>query len=299
MEKIKNAKRESRVVEFKETFNPDSDQDWCEVIKDIVAIANTGGGVIVFGIKNDLTLSEIDFKKILRMDSANITNKIYKYTNTSFHDFELEEVVILSHSLPALIIYESLVPMVFCRVGSYRVDEKTQKTAFSQGTLYFRHGAKSEPCNAEDMSEVIARNLKHVKNSWLGDIKKVVSAPLGSKVEILPSSVTSTIDPTAFPIRITTDESAPGYRLEDPNKTHPNRAKEVVALLSKQDIKLTSVQLGYVRKEYKIDETRPDFFYKPTFGSPQYSQKFVDWLVEISKKDKNIFQNLRVKYTKH
>jgi predicted HTH transcriptional regulator len=172
LEKARTAKRETRFMEFKESFNPNSDQDWCEIMKDIVAIANSGGGVIVFGIKNDLTLSEIDSAKLLWMDSADITNKIYKYTNTSFQDFDLEMVQVQDYLLPAMIIYESRVPMVFCRVGSYRVDEKTQKSAFSQGTLYFRHGAKSEPCNAEDMSEVITRNLNYIRNSWLGDIKK-------------------------------------------------------------------------------------------------------------------------------
>jgi hypothetical protein len=127
----------------------------------------------------------------------------------------------------------------------------------------------------------------------------VVLAPLGSKVGILPSSVIATTDSTATPIRITTDESAPVYKLEDPNKTHPNRAKEVVELLSKENIKISSVLLGYVRREFKIDDSRPDFFYKPTFGSPQYSREFVDWLKNLFVKDNDVFVNLRLKYTKH
>ena len=48
--KALNAKRESKYIEFKSEFNPDSPQDWCEIIKDIVALANTGGGVIIFGV---------------------------------------------------------------------------------------------------------------------------------------------------------------------------------------------------------------------------------------------------------
>lgn len=42
-------KRESKHVEFKQTFNPSLPGEWCELIKDIVAIANSGGGIIVFG----------------------------------------------------------------------------------------------------------------------------------------------------------------------------------------------------------------------------------------------------------
>ena len=46
IEKAKAAKRESKYIEFKVSFDIDSTQDWCEIIKDIVAIANSGGGII-------------------------------------------------------------------------------------------------------------------------------------------------------------------------------------------------------------------------------------------------------------
>ena len=49
------AKRESKYLEFKECFDINSAQDWCEIIKDIVAIANSGGGILVFGAKSDGT----------------------------------------------------------------------------------------------------------------------------------------------------------------------------------------------------------------------------------------------------
>jgi predicted HTH transcriptional regulator len=55
--KPEEAARESTRVEFKEQLDPADGGDWCEVIKDIVAIANSGGGSIVLGIKNDGTPS--------------------------------------------------------------------------------------------------------------------------------------------------------------------------------------------------------------------------------------------------
>lgn len=42
--KALTAKRESKHIEFKEGFNPSEARDWCEIIKDIVAMANSGGG---------------------------------------------------------------------------------------------------------------------------------------------------------------------------------------------------------------------------------------------------------------
>jgi hypothetical protein len=46
--------RESRGLDFKEQFNPDVPGEWCRLIKDnIVAIANSGGGWIVVGVKDN------------------------------------------------------------------------------------------------------------------------------------------------------------------------------------------------------------------------------------------------------
>ena len=44
--------RESKFIEFKEAFDVSSARDWCELTKDIVALANTGGGVILIGLDN-------------------------------------------------------------------------------------------------------------------------------------------------------------------------------------------------------------------------------------------------------
>lgn len=50
IERALAAKRESKYIEFKDNLDPNSPGDWCEIVKDIVAMANSGGGVIVFGL---------------------------------------------------------------------------------------------------------------------------------------------------------------------------------------------------------------------------------------------------------
>ena len=39
--------RERKRVDFKSSFNVQSNGEWCELIKDLVAMANSGGGVVV------------------------------------------------------------------------------------------------------------------------------------------------------------------------------------------------------------------------------------------------------------
>lgn len=49
LKRAQEARRESRSIEFKKEFDPRSPRDWCELLKDIAAIANSGGGFIIFG----------------------------------------------------------------------------------------------------------------------------------------------------------------------------------------------------------------------------------------------------------
>lgn len=44
------ANSETAEIEFKEYFDLTSAQDWCEIVKDIISIANTDGGIIIFGL---------------------------------------------------------------------------------------------------------------------------------------------------------------------------------------------------------------------------------------------------------
>lgn len=71
--KAKSAKRESKYLDFKSEFDPNSAAAWCELVKDIVACANSGGGVLVFGVNNDGSVSGGDLSAVKEMDVATIT----------------------------------------------------------------------------------------------------------------------------------------------------------------------------------------------------------------------------------
>lgn len=299
IQKAKNAKRESKAVEFKETFDTNSLQHWCEVIKDIVAMANSGGGIILFGVNDKGVLSDIDPRHLLMLDQAIIVDKVARYTGYQFYDFEIKEVERGTSVVVGLVIKGCSVPMIFNKPGSYDIGNGKQKTAFSQGTIYFRHGAKSEPGTRDDLKAVIERELKTVRKSWLGNIRKVVEAPSEVKVKILPAEVIESDQPDAVPIRIVDDPDAPAYKKVDPNLTHPYRQKEIVLLFndkSNGQKKITPYDVLTVRKVYKTHENS-EFYYKPLFASPQYSLAFVEWLIEQYNNDNNFFENTRGLYS--
>lgn len=182
--KAQSAKKESRHLDFKECFDIDSLRDWCEIIKDIVAMANTGGGIIIFGVKNNGKIIKINSSLILNYDLADITNKISKYTGSHFANIETVQIKRGKNLRPAFLISDCYPPMIFTKPGTYPISESKQNTAFSQGTLYFRHGAKSEPATSADLESILEKEIKKRKNSWLGNIKKIIKAPADSEINI-------------------------------------------------------------------------------------------------------------------
>jgi len=299
IEKAKNAKRESKYIEFKDRFHTNSLHDWCEIIKDIIAMANSGGGYILFGVNNDGTPSIYDISSVLKLDPAIITDKIAKYTGQQFSDFEIEEIDKNGHKVPILIIYSSDIPIIFTKPGTYQIDSGKQKAAFGKGTIYFRHGAKSEPGNSYDLLKAMEKKIEEVKKSWLTGIRKVVTAPIGHVVQVLPPNIAMSTSPNAIPARITNNKEAPTYRLETPDETHPYRQKEVIERINehlKGKKRINQYDILCVRRVYSINKSRPDFYYKSKYGVPQYSELFVNWLVESYEENPMFFDETREKY---
>jgi hypothetical protein len=181
IEKALVARRESKHIEFKQGFDPASMGEWCELIKDVVAIANSGGGIIVFGLDSAGVPTGASVDAVMRVDPADLSNKIAKYTGAVDLGFEIRDLEKSGHPLGAFIIEPVLVPVVFQKPGTYDIGSGKQRTAFSIGTVYFRHGSKSEPGTTDDIRGAIERQLESIRRSWLKNVRKVVQAPPGSQ----------------------------------------------------------------------------------------------------------------------
>ena len=297
VEKAKSAKRESKYIDFKKQIDVDSKEEWIEFIKDIIAMANSGGGVILIGVNDNGLPSGVDITPILSYDSAKITDKIESYTGEHFSEFEIIEVDINGYHVAALRVYAVSIPIVFNRPGIYEVSGKP-KAVFAKGVAYFRHGAKSEPGTTNDLRQFLQRELEGIRKSWLGNIRKVVEAPRGSQVQILSSEVKESNIPSAIPIRIVDDPRAPAYQKVDPDRTHPYRQKDIWSLVNKKLAHRKSINshdLLCVRRVYGIDE-KYQYCYKLKFASPQYSEQFVTWLVQQYEADNLFFDKAREAY---
>lgn len=292
------AKRESKYIDFKSSFDPQVAGEWCELIKDIVAISNTGGGVILIGLENDGNPSGESVQAVLNLDHATVVDKIRKYTGDEFSEIEIHEAKKQEHTIAIIEIAGVKVPLVFENVGTYEVLPGKQKTAFSRGTVYFRHGAKSEPGTTEDIRTVIERQLESIRREWLDGVRKVVNAPEGSSVSIFSGEVKESRSPDATPIRLVDDPNAPGYRLIDHDTTYPHRQTELIDVVNgmlPNNVEINTYDVLAVRRTCNIDDD-PRFCHTPKFGSPQYSDGFAQWIVEQYKQNNNFFHEAREKH---
>jgi hypothetical protein len=283
---------ESTSVDYKASFDATAAADWLEVAKDIVALANSGGGAIIFGIADDGTASAFDCAALNALDPATVTDKIFRYTGQQFRAFTFLKAVRKGRPLFAIAVERTSVPIAFSKPGTYDVGGGKQKTAFSAGTVYFRHGAKSEPGNSDDLREFVEYRIEEMRKAWFEGIVKVVEAPAGAHVQVI---VPDQAVPARGDMRLVNDPTAPAYRPFSVDETHPFRQKEVVEefhRLTGGTKKIIAYNIQCVRQTHRIDDN-PTFCYKQKHASALYSRAFVDWIVRSYHDNPDFFENAK------
>ena len=246
LERALIATRESRRVEFKESFALDE-----ETTRDAAAIANSGGGVILFGVNRSGQPTGAELPSVAEAAARR-------------RDWEFGETVKFGRRVLTAVVPEAPAPVVI------------------DGVVYVRRGARSVPATSEELAKIVQRLVEAARKEWLGAVRRVV------KQEPPPSPVA---------VRIVEDRRAPAYRVVDYDRTHPYRQKELLAAFRARVPEHPINQFDFlaVRTVHKTDD-RPEYTHKPMFGSRQYSESFLDWLVAQARRDPAFFEDARRRY---
>lgn len=313
------SKAEAETIEFKAAFDPKENAQWCELLKDILAIGNTEGGAILFGLSDDGTPSRAEIAQILSLDLAVVSDKVYAYTGVYATGFEIVGGTRDGAALAILRIPMFPVPLIPTRPGTYALSNGKQQCAFSKGVLLVRHGPKSEPANTEDLSQIIRRRLRQDRRQWLAGLRRVVEAPPGSTLAIVapseapvlpapqvPALTSPTLSgaalvtsaPDAVPVRLSSEPSAPAIQLLDPDRSHPHTMTSVLrainSLLAPHGITVGAYDIKVLGAVHGVFANL-EFCYKSKRASRQYSPAFVDWLVSQLKRDRMFLKIARAK----
>jgi hypothetical protein len=286
LKRAAEAKRSSKRVALKEDFDSGAPVDWLELVRDVAALANSGGGVVVV-------------RSAIQLEEELLHEQLARYVAPDFEAFELFDILRHGKAETAIVVDSVAgMPLVFSAQGRHRDAEGREHVVFAEGGLYFRHGAKSEPPSGDDVRDFIKRQLDATRQQWLANIRQVMHAPDRAEVAIIE---TAERDEEGRPtlIRLTTDPHAPLYGQVDPDHSHPHRQKEVITEVNRRldGRTVNAFDVLSVRRVYAVSEgTRPEFVHVPKFGSPQYSDAFVDWLVEQDARDPKFFENAKAGY---
>jgi hypothetical protein len=292
------AQRESRGIEFKEKFDPADTGQCVELLKDIVAICNSGGGTLAIGINDAGEASGADIKPILAYDHSKYCNLVKKYTMQDFCDFEVIKGQKDGQAVAIFLIDPPDSPLVFEKPGTYVVDGSQQKTAFSKGTVYFRHGAKSEPGTTEDLRKFMQQRVREMEEQLVKGLKKVSVAPRGSQLQVVPRGTVVTGESAAVRVRMTTDPNTKGVIAVDRDQIFPYRQKDLVERLKKvlpSGSGPGTYDLQAINKVYNI-AAEENLSWQPQFSSRQYSEAFVEWIVDRISNNKGFLQETRGHY---
>ena len=297
MERAQAAKSESKHLDFKSEFDAASTEAWCGIVKDIVAMANSGGGIIIFGVENNgASNSKVDHAKLLAHDTADITNRVSKYTNYQFSEIEIVEIERAGKTHASFFIFATDVPVVFTKPGEYETAEKKKKVAFAQGTIYFRHGSKSEPGNRDDLLRWREREIERARKTWMTGIRKVVETAPQDSVTVISSSVLAPKFGSIVKAAMSSDPSAVRITPTNAEDIWPHRQIDVIREVNKKisGYKINPFDVACVKAVYDVPRKHPEFAYRPhQKSSPQFSDSFIDWLVEQYTKNKNFFVKAR------
>lgn len=303
IDRAENAQKESKYLDFKSEFDVDSNSQWCEVIKDIVSFANSGVGIIVFGVNDDGSIADVDVSRIFKFDVADITNKIEAYTGYQFADIEIVEVERKGTSRPAFVIGGADIPIVFTRPGADVIVKAKQRPAFAKGTVYFRHGAKSEPGTRDDLRVWLARAIENARTSWVKGIRKVVEVPPGHSITVVSSpptlrNGTRQSEGMAISAEISAAPGAVRIVPQNAEALWPHRQKELLREANKEiSPAINGHDILCINSHLKVLKNHPEFAYKPhKLASPQYSKKYASWIIDQFKQDPKFFKRVREEY---
>jgi hypothetical protein len=126
-----------------------------------------------------------------------------------------------------------------------------------------------------------------------------VTAPVGATISVLPGEVQLTGAESGSAVRLVNDESAPAFKAIRTDLLYPYRQKELVARVNALlgGTVITGHDVHCVRRIHNAD-AQPNFFYKPQFSSPQYSEAFANWIVDRYRSDPEFFQKTREAFKK-
>jgi hypothetical protein len=290
------ARRGSRRIALVHGVDQDDLQARLELLRDVAALSNSGGGVLLVGVDRTGQPTGWDPGALLRAGANALVDELATYVGERVEGVKMAPARKGTARLAALeVSARHGSPLLFETAGSYVDEDGQARELFGRGTVWFRHGGKSEPARARDLAGFAHREEARRNRELQRNLRHVSTAPIGSQVLVVPPSTAPTS--ALERVRLVDDPSAPAVARADYDVTHPHRQKDVIAAVNARlgrDL-VNAHDILSVRRVHDTD-ARDEWFHQPRFGSPQYTDAFVAWLVESYQRDHSFFDAAKAEY---
>jgi hypothetical protein len=258
--------------------------EWRVLIRDITAVANSGGGQITLAAP---------------LDEQELRRRLAEHTQGEFADIAVHPLPSTENPAFVMTVGPALFPISFSEFSE--IDGCTlpaianRATAASSSGFYFRHGERTERATTADMRSFIERLLGRVQRRWLQRMRRTVSRPLASLVaESHRTARKGKAAENLQPVRIVTDPNAPALQPQDVDRLYPWRQKDLLRELNTRLGRrmLNSYDIQAVRRQHKLDE-RPDFVFNLPGAGRRYSPAAAEWIMEEYTRDPEFFHRAR------
>jgi hypothetical protein len=273
----------NRLIQIRRSFDPNSERDWCEVVRDIVAIANSGGGQVVL----DGSTSEEKVHQWLNL-----------YTDSAFADVRIAPLEGNNSTGTVILIGRAKLPVGFTRTSICLTSAGEQGEIFTAGSFYFWHDDRSEPGTTADMRAFLERTLRRIRRRWLRKIRRVVDAPIDLGESATSNRAAAKRKQRQLanlqPVRIVTDPEAPALQPQDVDRLYPWRQKDLLRELNSRLGRraLNSYDIQAVRRQNRLDE-HPDFVFNLPGAGRRYSPAAAEWIMDQYARDPEFFHRAR------
>jgi hypothetical protein len=184
---------ESRSHDFKLTFDPTDEKAKIDLVKNLVAMANAGGGSITFGC-TETDVRGLDPLVLKALDSARLTDLVNRFTPPN--SVVLSHEVIVQEDSDRIIVRVNVevvpYPVVMTKKGDWKgmQTQKGDRPLFVEGDIWTRHSSKTERVTYEDLRSWIDRARSDERDRMLRNLEKLVQLPEGAEVKVvLPSEI--------------------------------------------------------------------------------------------------------------
>jgi hypothetical protein len=186
---------ESSHQDYKLTFDSEDSEAKLNLVKDVIAMANAGGGEIIFG-RNDTEIFGIETEIAKSLDSAKVADLADRFAkpaslSISHEDLPLENGRVLHTVRVAAAEY----PIVMADIGNYshKSSGKNQHV-FQKGDIWTRHSSKTERVTYDDIRGWIEGAKRAEREAMLSRITKVIDIPDGAEIQIVQTSAVPALD---------------------------------------------------------------------------------------------------------